>query len=107
MSMDYFACLGGPGVVSVKNAPGHDTPNQCFCLPWDLRVTCAFRCIQAAKHQRAIFHARLARCGFHRKRTRTHYTELVLLRSVESVGHVVDSGVFGPRNINALLFILV
>jgi hypothetical protein len=48
-----------------------------------------------------------ARCGFHRKRTRTHYTELVLLHSLESVGRVVDSGASGPRNINALLFILV
>jgi hypothetical protein len=32
----------------------------------------------------------------------THYTELVFLHPVGSVGHVVISDVFGARNINAM-----
>jgi hypothetical protein len=39
MSKHYISCLGGPGVVRVKNALGHITSNMCFCIRWDLRVT--------------------------------------------------------------------
>jgi hypothetical protein len=35
-----------------------------------------------------------ARCGFHNKRIRTRYTELVFLHSVGSAGHVVRSSAF-------------
>jgi hypothetical protein len=34
-----FLMLGGPGTVSIKNTPGHITPNLFFCFPWDQRVT--------------------------------------------------------------------
>jgi hypothetical protein len=37
--MHYFSCSGGPGTVSIKSAPGHITPNMCFCILWDLWVT--------------------------------------------------------------------
>jgi hypothetical protein len=37
----------------------------------------AFRCIRGGKRRCTIFHARVARCGFRKKRARTRYTELV------------------------------
>jgi hypothetical protein len=46
------------------------------------------------------------RYGFHKKHTRTHYTELVFLHTVEYAGDIVHSGVFGVRNIDALFFML-
>jgi hypothetical protein len=44
------------------------------------------------------------RYGFHKKRTETRYNELVFLYSVGSTRHVVHSGAFGVRNIDALFF---
>jgi hypothetical protein len=38
-SMRYFSCSGGASMDSTRNAPGHVTPNLCFCIRWDLRVT--------------------------------------------------------------------
>jgi hypothetical protein len=46
------------------------------------------------------------RCGFHKKRARTRYAELVFLHLMESVGHIVHSGAFRARNIKALFFLL-
>jgi hypothetical protein len=37
-STHYFSCSGGTGTDSTKCATGHDTPNLCFCIRWDLRV---------------------------------------------------------------------
>jgi hypothetical protein len=37
--MRYFACLGGTGTNSRKSTMGHVTPNLCFCIRWDMRVT--------------------------------------------------------------------
>jgi hypothetical protein len=39
MSTHYFSCSGGPGVVSIKRAPGHITLNLFFCIRWDLWVS--------------------------------------------------------------------
>jgi hypothetical protein len=38
-NVDAFSSSSGPGVVSIKNAPGHVTPNLCFCILSDVRVT--------------------------------------------------------------------
>jgi hypothetical protein len=37
-----------------------------------------------------------ARCGLHKKHARTHYTLLMFLHMVGSVGHVVYYGASGP-----------
>jgi hypothetical protein len=47
------------------------------------------------------------RYGFHKKRARTRYAELVFLHSVGSVGHVVHSGASRARNVDALFFKLL
>jgi hypothetical protein len=39
VSPHYFSCSGGPATVSIKSALEHVTPNFCFCIRWDLRVT--------------------------------------------------------------------
>jgi hypothetical protein len=47
-----------------------------------------------------------ARGGFDKKRTQTHYTELVFLYPVHSVSHIVLSRASRPRSIDALFFML-
>jgi hypothetical protein len=46
------------------------------------------------------------RYGFHKKRVRTRYAELVFLPPVGSVGHIVHSGASGAQIIDALFFML-
>jgi hypothetical protein len=46
------------------------------------------------------------RCGFHKKRIRTRYAELVVLHPVASVGHVVLFDAFGLRNVDVIFFML-
>jgi hypothetical protein len=38
-NVDAFSSSGGPGAVYIKCAPGHVTPNLCFCILWDVQVT--------------------------------------------------------------------
>jgi hypothetical protein len=49
---------------------------------------------------------RWAQCSFHKKYIRTRYIELLFFRPVGYAGHVVHSGVSGPRNDDALFFML-
>jgi hypothetical protein len=47
------------------------------------------------------------RCGFHKKRVGTRYVELAFLYPVGYFGHVVHSGAYGARSIDALFFMLL
>jgi hypothetical protein len=47
-----------------------------------------------------------AGCCFHKKRVGTRYTELVVLQTVGSTGHIVDSGASGLRNVDTLFVTL-
>jgi hypothetical protein len=47
-----------------------------------------------------------ARCGFHKKRTGTRYTQLVFLHPVGFACHIVHSGASRARNVIAQLFML-
>jgi hypothetical protein len=44
------------------------------------------------------------RYRFYKKCDRTHYTKIVFLHPVGSAGHVVHSGAYESRNIDALFF---
>jgi hypothetical protein len=46
------------------------------------------------------------RYDFHKNHSGTRYAELVVLHLVGYVGHVVHSGASGPRNVEALVFML-
>jgi hypothetical protein len=58
------------------------------------------------KHYHTIFMFGWPRCGFHKKRTGTHYAQLVFLHPVKSAAHVVHSSGSRARNVIALFFML-
>jgi hypothetical protein len=66
----------------------------------------AFWCVRGVKHRRNIFHARWDKYGFDKKLIGARYNELVFLRSVGSMGHVVHSVASGPPRIDALFSML-
>jgi hypothetical protein len=47
-----------------------------------------------------------SQCDFHKKRTRTHYNEIVFLNPVGSVGHIVHSDASRACNVLRLFFML-
>jgi hypothetical protein len=46
------------------------------------------------------------RCGFHKKRVRTRYVELVSLHAVGSAGDVILSGAYSLQIVDTLFFML-
>jgi hypothetical protein len=105
-STHYFSCSGGPIAVSIKSAPGHVTPNLCFCIRWDLRVT---QCIPVYPgHNTSIhyFHAWVGPLRIKKKCAGKSYTEIVFLPPVGYASHVVHSSASWAQNVNAVFFML-
>jgi hypothetical protein len=105
-STHYFLCSGGLGAVFLKSVSGHVTPNLCFCIRWDLRIT---QCIPLRPGRETSTHY-LSCSGdlvrFPKKRTGTRDAELVFWFLVGSVGHAEQCSTSGARNIDALFFLL-
>jgi hypothetical protein len=51
-----------------------------------------------------FFMIRWAWCGFHKKHVGTRYSRLFFLHLMGFVAHIVNSGAFGPRNIDTISF---
>jgi hypothetical protein len=47
-----------------------------------------------------------SQCDFNKKRTGTHYVEIVFLNPVKSAGHIVHSGESMAQNMITLFFML-
>jgi hypothetical protein len=90
-----------------KSAPGHVTPNLCFCIWLDLWGHAQHSVATGARNMIAIFFILWGdRYGFDKKHTGTRYVEHVFLHLVASVGYVVYFGRSGAQNIDALFFML-
>jgi hypothetical protein len=102
-----FSCLGGLKAVSIKSTPGHVTSNLCFASGGICVSRSVFRCIQATKRRRTIFHAGWAWYGSDEKCTGERNTKLVCLHLVGSVGHIVHFSACGGRNVDSMFFMLI
>jgi hypothetical protein len=91
---------------SRKSASRHSTPNMCFASGGICGSRGPFWSIQCAKHRHTIFLLGWDRYRFQKKHDGTHYVELVFLRPVLSMGHVVRCDASGARNVDALFFLL-
>jgi hypothetical protein len=87
--------LGWARCEPTRSAPGHVTLNMCFCILCDLEVTLCVLVHPGRETSLHYFHVLVGPCGSHRKRTGTHYVELMFLHPVRSVGHVMRSGASG------------
>jgi hypothetical protein len=66
-------------------------------------------CSGAAGMQNVVapyFMLMCTRCLSHEKHTRTHYTELLFLHTLQSTGHIVNSNAFRAPNMDKLFFML-
>jgi hypothetical protein len=89
-----------------KSVPRHITPNSCFVSGGICGSRTAFHCIRNAKHRRAIFHAQV---GWVRITQKACWDTLRQTCVFASGGICVSCSAFGtsgPRNIDALFFIL-
>jgi hypothetical protein len=87
--------------------PGHVTPNLCFCIWWDLQVTyCVPVCPGREQSMHIFSFSDWTGTDLTKKCTETQYTDLEFVHPMGSAGHVVQSGTFGPQNVDVLFFML-
>jgi hypothetical protein len=99
-SKHYFSCSCGTDTDLRKSTSEHVMPNLCFCILWDSSAS------EVRNVNALFFMLWWDRYRFDKKRTGTHYAELVFLHSMRYAGDIVHSGAFGARKIDFLFFIL-
>jgi hypothetical protein len=97
------------GSVQISQNAHRDTLRRTcvFASSGICRSCSAFRCIRGAQCQRTIFLCSGGTGTDATKRVRGHIRmNLCFLHHMGFIGHVVHSGVSGPRNVDALFFML-
>jgi hypothetical protein len=105
MSMHCFSCLGGTGTDSTKSTLAHITAIQCFPSSGICGSCSAYRCVRCTKHRRTIFHSRVGPVRIQQNACRDTLHRTCVIASGGMCGHIVNTGVSGECNIDALLFI--
>jgi hypothetical protein len=107
MLTHYFSYSDGTSTDCTKSAPGHITSNLCFCIRCDMRITWCIPVHPGCETSTHYFSCSLwDRCGIHKKRIGTRYTEQLFLYLVGSATYTVHSDASGVGNIDALFFML-
>jgi hypothetical protein len=88
-------------VVSIKSMPGHDTPNLCFCIWWDLLVT-YFIPVRPGRKKAMYYFPSLGGTGTDLIKSASGHVmpDLCVVHQMGSASHVVHSGASRARNID-------
>jgi hypothetical protein len=105
-SAHYFSCTVGP--VQIQEKAHRETLQQtCIFVPGGICGSrSALLWIRGTKCQRTIFLARVGPLWIPQNCIGIPYVELVFLRPVVSMGHVVHSDASGTRNVDSVFFLL-